>query len=554
MQININFKNNYSMKKSITFRTFTLFVLLFSALPALVAQDMLVKYTFDGGSLAPEFVAEGVVAGSLGQHGTLVTYATGTVSTRDYLSVQNATTTIGPANVLYLPIGPESGKILRIVSTVITHRKAADNTTTQNIRSFLYPELGEASSNNLIYVNYGGVPISSFTNWRTDTYQASTGGGIASPVYIDATYYASLAVNKTSTGTAAADWWIDEIAFYGEVLLESDLPLLYEGFDTKATSAMKDKDPLTNLSDYTVLSGWTTENVTEWHKSGGRGFAPALLSTVDAVASFTTPEIDLSKPFKVEIRGKKISTTDNGESYVLVDQDTIYVVEHPDMTLRPHTIDGYIATANSKITFSGKGVANNNVVFDDIIVSNTSSPTVSLPLSATKSFGVVSSGSNATIDIPVKGYNLTGDLEISTPSNGVFELLSGTTITQAAVEDEDGAVIQVKFSPLAEELYSGYIQLTDGGLGAARTIYLTGEGGITTNIDINKSQAQLRVNGSTLTVTNPGEAILDVYSMTGSLLLSKNFSNHLQVNIPQGIYIVRVRETDSTSISKIIIQ
>lgn len=644
------------MKNSITFRTFALFVILFPALSVLEAQDMLVKYTFNGGSLAPDYVANGVVAGSLGQHGTTVTYSTATKESRECLIVNNTQTSIGAANCLYLPLGPESGKKLRIVRTVITHRKATANTTTNNIRSYLYSVLGTGNTNNLIYSGTGGFSILNNVNWLIDQiFEASTGGGIVAPIDIDATHYASLSVNKTTTGTSPAEWWIDEIAFYGYVFMEGDVispdkvdfgdtntmhvasnsnfdlqgfniaddmtltlegadaglfslshyaftasevnagvtvtvnytpisnnapdaririsygstvknipllgtvPLIFETFDTKDMTGLVNTSPLTNLSDYTVLPGWTSENVTEWHKSSSYNFAPALLSKVDTVASYTTPEIDLSKPFKVSMLGKRIQNDNNGESYVMVNQDTIYYVDNPNNSLRLNTIDGYIATANSRVTFSGKGVENNRIAFDNINISYTTSPTVSLPLSATKSFGVVAPGSHTTIDIPVKGYYLTSDLTVSTPSNGVFELLSGTTITKAAVEDEDGAIIQLKFSPPTNQVYSAYIQLTGGGLlqngiPATRTIYLTGEGGISTNVDVQRLQPQMGVNNQTLWVVTSGKATVEVYGITGSLLMQKDFTNSIQVNIGQGVYVVRVREQEDVFVRKIIVR
>lgn len=648
----INLIIYYSMKKTITLNAVIIFLMVLFV-EGLYAQDLLVKYTFNGGSLSPSYVADGVQAGDLGKYGTQVTYTTSTKETRECLVVNNNNTTIGTANCLYLPIGPQSGKKMRIVKTIITHRKATGNTTTNNIRSYLYAALGSASSNNLIYSGTGGYPLVSNNAWLVDqTFLSSTGGGVVAPIDIDATYYASLSVNRTSAGTSPSEWWIDEIAYYGYVFAEGDVimpvnvdfgdyntlnltansnfnlqgfniadnltlaiegadaglfslnqysytaseintgvtvtasytpttydapvakikvtygtvekyinllgtvPVLFETFDTKDTTGLINGSPLSDISNYTVLAGWSMENVTKWHKSGTYAFTPALISNVDTIASISTPPLDLSKPFKVSMLGKRLNNNNNGESYLLVDTDTIFYYDNPNNSFRLITVDGYIAGENSNIHFEGKGVANNQVGFDNITINYTNSPALSLPYSSLQNFGNKLPGVSSTINIPVKAYNLSGDLSVSAPANSVFELLSGTTITKAAAET--GTNIQVKFTPSAYESYTDKITVNGGGLllnglSVDRTVYLSGVGSISTGTENLKTTCKIVVEGQVLKTSVIGGANLEVFSITGHMLIRKTFTDNTQLNLEQGAYLVKVRDSKGITIQKVLV-
>lgn len=379
--------------------------------------------------------------------------------------------------------------------------------------------------------------------------------------FTEAEINAGVTVTVTYTPTTvdahAANIKVSYAADNKYVALSGAVPLLFETFDTKDMSALEDNSPLVNLSDYTVDPGWVTENINLWHKSGSYGFAPALISKVDTVAKLTTPALDLSKPFQLTFLGKRISNENNGESFMLVDQDTIFMIDNPNNTFRAISVDGYIATSSSSISFLGKGVVDNRVAFDNIRISYTTSPTLNIPYSSKKDFGVVSPAGSSTMDIPIKAYNLTGDLTVSTPVSGVFELLSGTTITKTAAES--GTNIQVRFNPTGNDNYTDKIVVSGGGLmtnGASgdRTIYLVGKGGVPTHADAHRSQPKIGLNYRSLSITTQGNATLELYDITGNLCMQKDFSNAVQAIIYPGIYVVRVRGQEEVFVRKIIVR
>jgi hypothetical protein len=346
---------------------------------------------------------------------------------------------------------------------------------------------------------------------------------------------------------AAADKYIS---------ISGAVPILYETFDTHDMTSLVDKSPLTNLSDYTVSPGWITENVTQWHKSGTYGFAPALISRVDTVASYSTPELDLSTPFKLTFLAKRLNNEDNGESYMLVDQDTIFAINNTVISFKAVSVDGYIAGSSSRIKFTGKGVASNKVAFDNIRVSYTNSPALNLPYSSLKNFENQLPGVSSTIDIPIIAYNLSGDLSVSVPTNSAFELLSGTTITKAAAEA--GTNIQVEFTPSAYESYSDKITVSGGGLllnglSSDRTVYLTGVGSLSTGTENIKSICKISVEGQLLKTSVIGSASMEVYSFTGHLLVRKDFTDNTEINLVQGAYLVRVIDSKGITVQKVLV-
>lgn len=376
---------------------------------------------------------------------------------------------------------------------------------------------------------------------------------------INAGVTVTVTYTPTTVDAHAASIKVSYAAADKYVSLSGAVPVLFETFDTQDMTGLNNNSPLVSLSDFTVDPGWLTENINLWHKSGSYGFAPALISNVDTVAKLTTPALDLSKPFQLTFLGKRINNENNGESFMLVDQDTIFKVDNPNNSFRAISVDGYIASSNSRISFSGKGVVNNQVAFDNIRISYTTSPTLSIPYSSKKNFGVVVPSGSTTIDIPLKAYNLTGDLTVSTPVSGVFELLSGTAITKTAAESESGTTIQVRFNPTGYESYTDKIVISGGGLmtnGASgdRTIYLMGEGGISTHADANRSQPQIILNDQSLSIMTQGNATIELYDVTGNLRMQKNFSNAIQTIIRPGIYVIRVREQEDVFVRKIIVR
>lgn len=336
--------------------------------------------------------------------------------------------------------------------------------------------------------------------------------------------------------------------------LKGAVAIVNETFDTGDMTGLSDGSPLTTLEGYTVLSGWTTDNVSKWHYPNTTyGFSPVLEPSVGVVSKYSTPEVDLSKPYKITLVGKKQASY--GRSYIFANQDTIRYFNFTSDSYALNTIDGFVGTANTKITFQAVGIDGNKVIFDNIVIANTTSPSVSLPLTGRQDFGNILPNTSKTIGIPIKAYNLTGDLTVSVPSTGEFELLSGTTISK--VDAEAGTEISVKFTPVDYENYGDMIQVTGGGLptgGSTRTIYLTGVGSISTDMTNLMNDNKLFVEHKTLNISTSGAATMQVYSVNGVLLQQKSFVNSTQTILAGGLYLVRVKTEQGNSIEKIIVK
>jgi hypothetical protein len=95
--------------------------------------------------------------------------------------------------------------------------------------------------------------------------------------------------------------------------------------------------------------------------------------------------------------------------------------------------------------------------------------------------------------------------------------------------------------------------MTNGASGD-RTIYLTGEGGISTHADANRSQPQIILNDQSLSIMTQGNATIELYDVTGNLRMQNNFSNTIQTIIRPGIYLIRVREQEDVFVRKIIVR
>lgn len=640
------------MKKIFTL-LYVLVLLAIHGVNSIFAQDpMIGKYEFTGGSKLPSYQADGVTFGSEFQVWNTTSNLLEITFDEEngYLIVKGTGTGIGGNCYGYISITPDPGKTVEISKVEVRHKKG--NSITNRTRSYLYDEVKASPSIQAGLIQDGGQGLVIPTNWAWSSI-TTTGTGRVFTVQ----RFMSLAVNQTSNNLSnPAEWWVDELVFYGKVYEEGDVvmpvsvdfgqncvrnvtvnnniqikgynsegnvsltiegpdaalfslsqytfteaevnagvtvtasytpassgihaatikatygttekfitlsaetPVLYETFDTKDMTGLSDNSAITNLNDFTVYTDWLTESINNWHVSGMYGFTPRIVSNETTLASYSTPELDLSQPFKITFHAKKLNNSDNGEAVVLVGQDTIMQRINPSNAFEAVSIDGYVATADSRVKFTGRQIENNRVAYDNIRITYTSSPATTLPLSSLQNFGTISTGSSSIIDIPLKAFNLEGDLSIAIPETGTFELLSGTTVSKATAESETGAVIQVKFNPVSEGTFNDKIVVSGGGLltdgsAGSRTVYLSGEGSTTTvGVEINKPEIKLNVNGEKLNVLADGSSSIEVYSIIGHLFAKKEFNNSTQINLTTGVYLVRLRSGDHLMTQKIVIR
>jgi len=103
----------------------------------------------------------------------------------------------------------------------------------------------------------------------------------------------------------------------------------------------------------------------------------------------------------------------------------------------------------------------NLMVSVDVTAKCLSKPTITRSLSSWN-FGTVALNSNNTKKITVRGYNLTGDLNI-TPERSSYFTISPTTITAAQAQSANGVEVTVTYNPKAVGSHSATFAISGGG-------------------------------------------------------------------------------------------
>ena len=320
-------------------------------------------------------------------------------------------------------------------------------------------------------------------------------------------------------------------------------PLIWTDMDsTKVNSYKQD--------DFLAVPGWEFNDSVYWHKSGSYGLGLVLRGGSSTVAKATTPELNLSAPFGLTFRSKKMSnrTTILGQLFVLADNDTIGNIVNPNDALTLQTIDGFIAKANSKISFVGIANDSSKVVVDEISVFPTSNPTLNIPAYSTKLFNV---GTEPVIvDIPLKAYQLTTDVTVSTVGNAIgYEVLTPTILMANA---EAGATIQVKYTPTVGSLTSANLTIKGGGLTDFRYLQLIANS--STGLKETKMNATIVGKTNAINIAVEGQTNLEVFTFDGKLIINKKISGNSDVHINAGLYIVKLTNNDASKIVKVVVK
>ncbi len=336
--------------------------------------------------------------------------------------------------------------------------------------------------------------------------------------------------------------------------LTGSCPMLNENFTYYVTdriiweemdsTKMNDYDQ----QDYLQVPGWNFSDSVYWHLSGAYGLGIELRGSQDQAAFAATPELDLSMPFGLEFRSKKMSnrTTVLGELYVLVDTDTIYSIENPNNVLSLRTVEGFIATPESKITFVGLANDSSKIVVDEISVFPTFKPTLSLPAYSTIQFS--SSEQPVTINIPVKAYQLESDVQIELFGNpDGYELLTPVlTIADA----EAGSNIQVKYTKPQEGVeVNATLEVKGGGLTEYRYINLINDAA--TGLSQSTLNALVYGRKGSVVVQIDEQSSIEIFSLDGKKVVNQLVSGYNEISINKGLYIVRIVNATGTKIQKI---
>jgi hypothetical protein len=306
-----------------------------------------------------------------------------------------------------------------------------------------------------------------------------------------------------------------------------------------------------NQVDYLTMPGWNFSDSVYWHLSGSYALGLELRGSNAEVAKASTPELNLSGPFGLSFRTKKMSNraTLLGNVYVLADNDTIWSFVNPNNTLSLRTVDGFIATANSRITFAGVANDSSRIVVDEISVFPTTTPTLNLPAYSSKPF--TSAVEPVTFTIPVKAYLLTTDLQVVLSGTPVgYEVLT-PTIDKATAEA--GTDIQIKYTKPAEGAeVSAVVEVKGGGLTDYRYISLINSAA--TGLTVNTLKANIFGKTGAIAVVVDDPAMMEVFSYDGKAVARKQVMGNTEVTVNSGLYIVRLTNSAGCKVEKVFVR
>lgn len=380
-------------------------------------------------------------------------------------------------------------------------------------------------------------------------------------VTVNVTYDASLLTYDPVTKINTPHQAVLQIANPGlttiEIPISANCYVLFEDFSlyNNTTAAGYDLSLLPVIPDNNILTltpNWVGANMYEYRGSSALGCI-CLGSTDTDSAFLITPELDLSQPFELQFKIRSLVNPSDGRIWVYANNDSlIQTAVQTNSSMNLKTSNASIGTANSKLKFTGIQLANNQIIIDDITVNYTSSPALNVYLNQQSDFGNVSPMGNKTVNIPLKGYNLTGDVILSLQNGTSFSVTSGTTIAQATATS--GTSIDVQFTaPASSGEYNDVLTVTTSGI--SRTINLVASTDIGTGINA-ANEGKVSIHHNTIELSGFGGKQVEVFTVSGLKMIdNKQIRNNEFIELSQkGCYILRISDVKEQFTKKVVIQ
>jgi len=397
--------------------------------------------------------------------------------------------------------------------------------------------------------------------FEIDKSSLTTGELNGQEVTVNVTYDASLLtydpVTKTNTPHLAVLQIANPDITTIEIPITATSYVLFEDFSNynNTTSAGSDLSLLPVIPGNNILTltpNWAGANLYEFRGSSALGCI-CLGSTETDSAFLITRELDLSQPFELQFKMRSLVNPSDGRIWVYIDNDSLFqtaVQTNSSMNLK--TSNASIGTANSKLKFTGIKLANNQIIIDDITVNYTSSPALNVYLNKQSDFGTVIPLGNKTVNIPLKGYNLTGDVTLSLQNGTIFSINSGSTIAQATATA--GTSIDVQFTaPAITGEYNDVLTITTSGI--SRTINLVATSDTGTGINA-ANVGKVSIHCNTIELSGFEGAHLEVFTVSGLKIIdNKQIRNNEFIEFSQkGCYILKIKDGNASISEKVIIR
>jgi hypothetical protein len=330
-----------------------------------------------------------------------------------------------------------------------------------------------------------------------------------------------------------------------EIPITATCYVLFEDFSNynNTTAAGTDLSLLPVIPGNNILThtpNWTGAYLYESRGSNADILGCLCLgSTATDSAYLVTPELDLSQPFELQFQIRSLVNPSDGRIWVYLDNDSlIQTAVQTNATMNLKTSNASIGTAKSKLKFTGIKLDNNQILIDNIKVNYTTAPALNVYLNQQSDFGKVTPLGNKTVNIPFKGYNLTGDVTLSLQNGTNFSINSGATISQAGALA--GTSIDVQFTaPAITGDYNDVLTVTTSGI--SRTINLVASSDTGTGVN-NVGDGTIKVYANAIEISGYDGSNVEIYTLTGVKLIERSqiSANEILPITTQGCYILNV--------------
>lgn len=343
-----------------------------------------------------------------------------------------------------------------------------------------------------------------------------------------------------------------------DVALSATCDLLFEDFSNYDATANSSNSlaVLPTIPDdvpLSLVSGWAGDQLYAY-KAGSPNLGTACMGSTNADSAFlTTPALDLSQPFDLFFKARSLVVDTDGKFKVFLDgNQLIYDSINTSISLRRYTTTTFVGTSSSKLTFTGRKVDLNEIIVDSIVVNYSSLPALNIPLNKVENFGTTVPGGQKTVDIAIKGYNLTGDLNVSLAGGTNFTLLTGTTVAQATATA--GTTVQVRFNaPLTTGTYTDKLIIGTSDF-RSREISLTAVSDNTTGMSVTET-GKVLVKASDIVLSGYEGANVIVYNVAGVKIAEQNnIADQATISVNnRGCFLLKIEKNGNTLSHKVMI-
>lgn len=343
-----------------------------------------------------------------------------------------------------------------------------------------------------------------------------------------------------------------------DVAISATCDLLFEDFSNYDATANSSNSlaVLPTIPDDVPLSlvnGWAGDQLYAY-KAGSPNLGTACMGSTNADSAFlTTPVLDLSQPFDLFFKARSLVVDTDGKFKVFLDgNQLIYDSLNTSISLRRYATTTFVGTSSSKLTFTGRKVDLNEIIVDSIVVNYSSLPALNIPLNKVENFGTTLPGGQKTVDIVIKGYNLTGDLNLSLEGGTNFTLLTGATVAQATATA--GTTVQVRFNaPVTTGTYTDKLIIGTSDF-RSREISLTAVSDNTTGMSETVT-GKVLVKASDIVLSGYEGANITLYNIAGMKMAEqKNIAHEASISVNnRGCFLLKIEKNGNTLSHKVMI-